>query len=934
METLTALEWWRALAGDCRFLGAMISLVSLAFLFRRTRPLATALSVPLGLLVFRKASLYVPVVGAVSTADWVAFWSAGSFWYFVLLLLAYAGVWIAIVLWWVDQHATEWVDLPPLINVAAIGHLAASVVLLPVDGWAHLYMPAIAHVALAKILLIHPLLVPLSGVGIILEVLLFTARRGALLREMNKLLLTLLVVSGFAQLGLQPGNLARVREAMHLEESWDVDRTFEETRDFLGVWAARLGSFGGCGINLVEGNAWSSCPAGETVASLSPWSVSHVPRLPSVAFLACAFMVLAVAAERIRRRDRVPAPAVPLQADPGVGSWTPLAVSFARGLTAPRAVAAALSAFAVATTAAMGLTMFWGNGVALGICSVPFSAVWVAGVMILTSRAGFFDWRSAVARFILERDQRGYRRPGPLLLRGLQRLEKADELLESLPIERVLTLVAARNTYTASAGICRRLGGQVAAGHQSATWLTRVDMVCQGNATSTWLPADLWPAAVRALLKSKSAQARIAGTRCHRTRRRTLLRLCAADGDQGVRQVAWERLKADIGSGEATALCRSKFDDVRAAAAGCGRLTPRQLLAVAGDSSDVVRLAAWESLEAVLTPESATKLSRLPHADMRRHAIRSGKLDRADLMVLARGDTDRTVRETAAGELGGLTANEARDLSESRFVDVRFRAVESDVLSIGRLKSLCADEDSSIRQRAFERAVPALTTADVRWLSERAHADVRVRAASSGLLDRQQLRVLFEGDPDRSVRQAAWLAYFGNARSESIEAVLASGSRERRPQAARAATLSRARRVELCASDWQSEVRDTAWEILRGTLSPGEAEVLGASACADARLRALQTGTLSRARLVDLCAAEPRATARRMAWESLVSGLSADEVGRLGDSRFGDTRLRAVQSGLLPVDRVVELTRDPESAVRLAAREALAVRRTEAAGVS
>jgi hypothetical protein len=750
--------------------------------FHRLRPLASALALPLGLLVFRQAALFIPVPGALSTPDWVAFWSAGSYGYFALLFLFTGGIIIAILKWGLPDDEEISRGIAILVGVAS---LAASYTLLPVDGWSHLYMPFVTHVAAIKVLLVQPWLVPLAGVALASHFLLAVSGRSFAHRELNKFLLALAVTAGLLQFSVQARGLEEVRKSLPLAESprTDNEKTDDEAQDdppeklakgeirnFLSVWAARLGSIRRCGVNLVEGASPATCPA--PVDANSPWARAQAPRTFNALFwVACGFVVLAVLCEQVWPRDRVPGPAPPGSAEEAVGSWAQINVPFGKRRRIPR--------------------------------------------------LGFFDWQLAGSRFLLGRDRHGSRRPGSLVLRALREASDRARMLSTLPAEWRLALIAAGGVELIDKAERKILDGGSLERYPCATCLTRVDLACaEHGAVSTAaagsLPADLWPGVVRRLLLSKQAEARIAGTRCHAARRDTLLRLCTTDGNADVRQAAWRRLAGTIAPADKASLIHSKYADVRAWAAASGKLAPPELLSICEQ------------------------------------------------------DHEPSVRKAALSALGTLSAGRALRLSRSQF------------------------------------------------------ADVRKRAVSSGRLPHDRLRVLRRFDPDPEVRQDTRRVCFQHARVEEVEVLLAEGDREARPQAARRPELSPQRRLQLCADDWQTESRQAAWDSLPKPLASADAARLASSPFGDSRSRAIGTGLLQRERLIELCAGDWLLDVRRAALERLGALRNPGEAETLSRSPFGNARLAAVRSDLLPESRLIELSGDVDAVVRAAARELLA----------
>ncbi|HSS79062.1 MAG TPA: hypothetical protein VLV54_20240, partial [Thermoanaerobaculia bacterium] len=688
--------------------------------FRRVWPLASALALPLGLLAFHRVALLIPVPGALSTPDWVAFWSTGAYIYFALLFVFTGGIVIAILKWGLPDDAE-------LVKSFAVGvgiaYLAGSYFLLPADGWSPLYMPFVAHVAAIKVLLIQPWLVPLAGAALASHFLLAVSGRSFAHRELNKFLLVLAVTAGLLQLSVQVRGLEDVRKSLPLAESpkTDKERTDGEAqgdppeklargeiRNFLGAWAARLGSIRRCGVNLVEGASPATCPA--PVESNSPWARAQAPRTFNALFwVASGFVVLAVLCERVWPRDRAPGPAPPGSAEGVVGSWAPISVAF--------------------------------------------------GKRRRVSRLGLFDWQRAGSRFLLGRDWHGSRHPGSLVLRALREAPDHVRMLSTVPAECRLALIAADARNLIDDAERKLFEGGSLERYPHATWLTRVDLACAkhgavSTAAARSLPADLWPGAARRLLRSEYVEARMAGTRCRAARHDTLLRLCTTDGNADVRQAAWRRIKETIAPTDKASLIHSEHADVRAWVAASGKLSPLELLSMCEQDDDSsVRDAALGSLGA-MSAGRALRLSHSQFPDVRRRAVSSGRLRHDRLRVLLRFDPVAEVRQDAwqvcfqHAKVEGIEALLAGGDRKSRP-----QAASRPELSLQRRLQLCADDwQAEARQAAWDSLPKPLAPADAARLASSPFGDSRVRAIGTGLLQRERLIERCAGDCLLTVR--------------------------------------------------------------------------------------------------------------------------------------------------------------------------------------
>lgn len=289
MDPSPLLQLALSRADDWRWVGGAFA-VALALRFLpRIGPAASGLLLPTGLLLLRKLLLFLPIPGALSTEDRVFFWSVGAAVYFVFLsLYLLAG---AVVVGSGDTSGFDGEGCPWLLLLPAIG----SWILLPIDGfWSHLLVtPFVCATAIPKVLLVHPLLLPVALAGLAgqLCLTLFWGGHGA--REINKLLLGVLLAVGLVSAVSGIATVGKGRAV--LDEP-------AETTGFLGAWAGSLDGIAECGANLVDGNhqnVYGTCRVREMAEEMA--AARSAPfSLPAVlAGAALGLLVLAVV-ERVR----------------------------------------------------------------------------------------------------------------------------------------------------------------------------------------------------------------------------------------------------------------------------------------------------------------------------------------------------------------------------------------------------------------------------------------------------------------------------------------------------------------------------------------------------------------------------------------------------------------------------------------------------------
>jgi hypothetical protein len=154
-------------------------------------------------------------------------------------------------------------------------------------------MPFVCATAIPKLLLVHPLLLPLALVGLAGQLCLTLFWGGHAAREVNKLLLGALLAAGlvYAVLGIAT-----------VDEAREVLGTTGETTRFLHAWAQDLGGIADCGANLVEKNhesVYSSCQVRRLAQEMAAGRSASVSFPALLAGAALGLLLLALV-ERFR----------------------------------------------------------------------------------------------------------------------------------------------------------------------------------------------------------------------------------------------------------------------------------------------------------------------------------------------------------------------------------------------------------------------------------------------------------------------------------------------------------------------------------------------------------------------------------------------------------------------------------------------------------
>lgn len=852
-------------AYDSWMVAIPLAIVALLSAFKRTRAIAFGFLIPLLLLLFRKVALYIPISGTISIEDRVTFWSTGAFVYFALSLFVSGLALVACWYWTVTELDRDFIIAIVILFVffGFLLHLLASGCGLPVDGWSHLYMPFITHLGIPKILLIHELLLPAIGVAIVLHMII-AFQRGAAAGAVNRALLIVLCVAGLAQFSLQPAHMKGVRDALQLKEStFTMEKDVPEIQDFLGAWIKNLSAINECKINLTEKSeqaSYDECEIREVHARL-PASFKLKDFNASATSAATAsgiLVVLLLLIERLRLRSSSDEEAGP-QSDSKyiqqTGPWQPTNLTLSSPLLA---LGLWLYLVSLSTILFAALGVIYKNSLCLAVAAAGLSALCLIAQYKLLVEKWMLGTQAARLRAMCARDREGWRRPGPRLRRALTLVSNLESALSSQPDSWLLTL-AANNPSEGEEAVVGRLlqsPAQDQNNHSSPVAnpacsmlnlvdFSRSDNPHRRNLAVARLSESLWPRAIESLLESKHAEPRALAVRCEALPHPKAVKLCREDPAESVRETAWRRVRGIAKEKEFISLSKSQHKDVRLLVANYGKLPPENLLELCRDDPDAdVATAAWSRIKSNLTYSSAYELNYSKH--------------------------------------------------------------------------------SYVRSGAFEFISSNLKETDAHKLSRAAHSDVRIRAASSGLLSDKRLRKLASRDSHESVKQAAWQSLNRDMQREDAEALITSDDVVSRTWPIRCRSLSRVRLIDLVSNDWQGALRETAWERAAQGLTAEEAETLSHSIYDQTRFWAAQSGLLSRARLLELVSQDPFGPVRDSAEQLLEGSLTADEADRLSRSDHAEIREQAIRSGLLSRTTLLQLRLDCATSVRRASQEQLA----------
>jgi hypothetical protein len=226
-----ALGW----AGAC----ATLVLSGTLACIRKTRPIAKFLLVPAGLLLSRKALLYVPLPGAVWSEDQILFWSIGSAAYAVLIPAS-----ITLLIYLLSDGASD-----DEINGGFWGTYACcvivSVLIVPVDGPSHFVFPFLYALGALKLVIASPLTLPVAVCAFVICLGFLYLRRTECMLGVSALALVLAGCGGIVQLSYQFKYVHQLRAAIGMTEALDFP-------DFLSTAAGHLDDIQRCGAGSIE----------------------------------------------------------------------------------------------------------------------------------------------------------------------------------------------------------------------------------------------------------------------------------------------------------------------------------------------------------------------------------------------------------------------------------------------------------------------------------------------------------------------------------------------------------------------------------------------------------------------------------------------------------------------------------------------------------
>ncbi len=236
----------------------------------------------------------------------------------------------------------------------------------------------------------------------------------------------------------------------------------------------------------------------------------------------------------------------------------------------------------------------------------------------------------------------------------------------------------------------------------------------------------------------------------------TLTKIDFALGDDiYARRAAEKLLPRFLRQREIRALLESTHPEARIAA--LRRMTYSRALLVKScrlDRSPDVREVAWQQIKEPTWAEAADLL-RSRHLDTRSRVVRAGLLPHNRLIEVCSEDAAESIRREAWQQIQRLRPGEASFLLTSPHADVRVRAVESGLLDQTALLETCRDDIAmSVRHSARERLQP-LTQKEALLLLRSEYTDTRCFAVESGLLPDKTLLKLCHKDKAQAVRKEA-----------------------------------------------------------------------------------------------------------------------------------------------------------------------------------
>jgi hypothetical protein len=296
------------------FVFVLFALTALARLSPRLRRHISAWVLPTALLLARKVVLFVPVSGAVSTEDRVVFWSATAYWYHFILLVLF----VLIVLGIRYRERLPWDSLGCLSLVLLVVLVGCAAWMLPIVGLSYFYMPVIALLGATKLLLVSPALWWVAWLTLFVQTVFLLSGAAGAGREVNKLALTCVLLSGAGYFGVQaiasaPSIVAEINNGWKATAEPDAGKTlpgvsgmpenWEPT--FLDFWVEKLPEMERLGLNVVERRVPYDNPAsvrGRAAPRMShPWGMDSQEWAAPASLLwgGLIFVLLLLLAERL-----------------------------------------------------------------------------------------------------------------------------------------------------------------------------------------------------------------------------------------------------------------------------------------------------------------------------------------------------------------------------------------------------------------------------------------------------------------------------------------------------------------------------------------------------------------------------------------------------------------------------------------------------------
>jgi len=222
---------------------------------RRWRPASGSLLAPLALLALRPWVFLLPIPGALASSDQVIFWSAGALCYH---LLVGACAWV-LVLPMFPAFKSDF-PAPAVLTTYLLCGSLVSACLMPFEGAPHFYLPFHCILSLLRLLLFHPLTVPVVVAAVAVQLYLAVRGGGRGARELDKLLALVLLAGGLLHLILawRPGEvttfMASGTASLHEwpRPSPEAPPIVLDSSDFLRAWGRQLPEIARCRVSAVE----------------------------------------------------------------------------------------------------------------------------------------------------------------------------------------------------------------------------------------------------------------------------------------------------------------------------------------------------------------------------------------------------------------------------------------------------------------------------------------------------------------------------------------------------------------------------------------------------------------------------------------------------------------------------------------------------------